>query len=128
MDERKNSMHPSILNLKDAPENQSGKTAYVCKGCGKPFARLSAQGYCEKCADYELYKKVKEYVRAHDNVNEWMVADVFDIPVERVKRWIKEGYLSYKDQKTVSPIDTGEAKIRGTFKGTTPEHDGWHSG
>ena len=127
MDE-KNNMHPSILHLKDAPGNGQGeKTAYVCKGCGQTFARLSAQGFCERCADYELYKKVKEYVRAHDNVNEWMVADVFDIPVERVKNWIKEGYLSYKDQKTVAPIDSPESKIHGTYKDQRSGQDGWHS-
>ena len=115
MDEKRNSKHPSILSLNDAPQKNTDRASFVCKGCGQTFSRLTAQGFCEKCADYELYKKVKEYVRAHDNVNEWMVADVFDIPVERVKNWIREGYLSYKDQKNVTPIYSGGSKLKGTF-------------
>jgi len=128
MEEKRNTKHPSILSLNDAPGGKTERTSYVCKGCGQTFARLNGQGFCEKCADYELYKKVKDYVRSHDNVNEWMVADVFDIPVERVKNWIREGYLSYKDQKNVAPIFSEGSKLRGTFKDQGSGSEGWHSG
>ena len=44
-----------------------------------------------------FFDKVREFVRNND-VNEYQVAEYFDIPVRMVKQWIKEGRIEYKEK------------------------------
>lgn len=44
----------------------------------------------------ELFDAVRSYIRDND-VNEFMVAKEFDIPVSKVKSWIREGRIEYKE-------------------------------
>ena len=46
--------------------------------------------------EMELFDAVRNYIREND-VNEFGVAAHFDIPISRVKAWIREGRIEYKD-------------------------------
>ncbi len=67
----------------------------ACKECGRPLASSHIGDLCEKCRDDAIYQEVKKYVTEND-VGEYEVAEKFDIPVETVRRWVKEGYMDYK--------------------------------
>ena len=44
----------------------------------------------------ELFDAVRSYIRDND-VNEFMVAKEFGIPVSKVKEWIRQGRIEYKE-------------------------------
>ena len=69
-----------------------------CEQCGKALPRRYTYPLCEACRDDARYKEVKEYIM-HNDVTELEVADHFNLPLETIQRWIKEGHLSYKDKK-----------------------------
>ena len=46
--------------------------------------------------EMELFDAVRNYIREND-VNEFGVAAHFGIPVSRVKAWIREGRIEYKE-------------------------------
>lgn len=67
-----------------------------CEYCRKPLP-LSFEGtLCSSCQEQQLFQKVKEFIRSND-VTEYDVAQEFNIPLQRVKRWIREGRIEYKD-------------------------------
>ena len=68
-----------------------------CKMCRKALPPLSDWEYCYACEELLLFDKVREFVRNND-VNEYQVAEYFDIPVRMVKQWIKEGRIEYKEK------------------------------
>ena len=53
---------------------------------------------CPNCQSDALFREVKDFVRNND-VNEFQVAEEFHIPLSRVKGWIREGRLEYKDEE-----------------------------
>lgn len=68
-----------------------------CEYCGKPLS-LSFEGtVCPACQDQQLFHEVKEFIRNSDDVTEYDVAKHFNIPIQRVKHWIREGRIEYKD-------------------------------
>lgn len=67
-----------------------------CSKCGKALPRRHQGDLCDDCL-YDLrYRDVKEYV-IHNDVTELEVSEHFDLPLEVVQRWIREGHLSYKE-------------------------------
>ena len=50
-----------------------------------------------------LFAEVKDYIREND-VKEIDVAEHFGIPVSKVRRWIKEGRIQYKEGENITPI------------------------
>ena len=66
-----------------------------CKMCRKALPPLSDREYCYACEELLLFDKVREFVRNND-VNEYQVAEYFDIPVRMVKQWIKGEELNIK--------------------------------
>lgn len=74
-----------------------------CAYCNKPISRSAESIYCPDCQERILFHSVREYIRDND-VNEFQVAERFDIPLRLVKHWIKEGRIEYKtagDGKTI---------------------------
>lgn len=67
-----------------------------CEFCNAPIPRHSDERYCLKCRDRVLFMEVRDFIRKND-VNEFQVADHFDIPLRIVKEWIREGRIEYKD-------------------------------
>lgn len=58
---------------------------------------------CPECKDLNLFAEVKDYIREND-VKEIDVADHFGIPVAKVRRWIREGRIQYKEGEHITPI------------------------
>lgn len=59
------------------------------------MAKTWANELCPACTDEDLYKNVKEYITNND-VTATEVAMEFDIPLQKVNAWIKEGFIEYK--------------------------------
>ncbi len=67
-----------------------------CENCGRSIPNDYPGDICPACKDAVLFSQVRDYVRAYD-VNEYDVAEKFDIPVKKVKAWIREGRMEYKE-------------------------------
>ena len=63
-----------------------------CEFCMVPIPRSQEIPYCPACQEKIIFHHVKEYIREND-VNEFQVADHFNIPLRMVKNWIKEGRI-----------------------------------
>lgn len=68
----------------------------VCENCKRPLPYDYKETLCPRCLDMALFREVKEFIRTHD-VNEYEVAEHFNIPLRQVKDWIKDGRIEYKD-------------------------------
>lgn len=115
---------------------------FVCKQCDLKYRSNFELDICPSCADNNLFDKVREYIRNND-VNEIQVAEHFDIPLSRVKGWVKEGRITYKknaEGKYISllrceicgdPIDFGKVcfkcshrnMIKGSYSGMNIEEN-----
>lgn len=69
-----------------------------CTVCKKPLPLSFEEDLCPGCKENMFFNEVKEYIRTND-VTEYDVADHFQIPLQRVKRWIREGRIEYKDKR-----------------------------
>lgn len=69
-----------------------------CAVCKKPLPLSFEEDLCPGCKENMFFNEVKEYIRTND-VTEYDVADHFQIPLQRVKRWIREGRIEYKDKR-----------------------------
>ena len=70
-----------------------------CANCHKDLPADYAYNNCPKCKEDEMFSRVKDYIRTHE-VNEYMVANEFQIPLRKVRGWIKEGRIEYVDKDT----------------------------
>lgn len=86
------------MNEAETPEERNSPHKY-CKGCGRALALSYKKEHCAACEELQLFDSVREYVRTYE-VNEYDVADHFEIPVRRIRDWIKEGRIEYKEQGT----------------------------
>lgn len=77
-------------------EKEKEKQVNTCKGCGKILPPTYEKEYCPNCEEMYLFDAARDYVRAYD-VNEYDVAEHFNIPVRVVKQWIKDGRMEYKE-------------------------------
>lgn len=68
-----------------------------CEECKKPLPLAYKETLCPTCIEQKLFHEVKEYIREND-VTEYDVADHFHIPHHKVKQWIREGRIEYKDE------------------------------
>lgn len=69
-----------------------------CENCRRPLSLDYKGDLCPSCIEQQLFHQVKEFIREND-VTEYDVALHFDIPLARVKRWIREGRIEYKDKR-----------------------------
>ena len=65
-----------------------------CKLCNRYLPKDYEEEICPICKEIELFAKVRDFIRAN-TVNEYQVAEEFQIPLKTVKRWIKEGRIEY---------------------------------
>ena len=65
-----------------------------CEYCGKAIPRSYEYSVCPACQENELFHLVRDFIRAN-TVNEFQVADHFNIPLRMVKHWIREGRIEY---------------------------------
>lgn len=66
-----------------------------CSFCHRPLPANYEDELCPKCREHQLFRDVKEFIRSND-VNEYEVAEHFNIPLRMVKGWIREGRIEYK--------------------------------
>lgn len=67
-----------------------------CEICHRNLPLNYQETVCPACSEYVLFQQVKEYIRASE-VNEYQVADRFQIPLQLVRKWIREGRIQYKE-------------------------------
>lgn len=67
-----------------------------CEICHRNLPLNYKEATCPACSEYALFQLVKEYIRSED-VNEYQVADRFQIPLSVVRKWIREGRIQYKE-------------------------------
>lgn len=67
-----------------------------CKVCGRMLPSMSVKDCCPVCEENKLFDQVRDFIRTHD-VTEVQVAEYFGIPQKKVKNWIKEGRIEYKE-------------------------------
>lgn len=68
-----------------------------CEICRNPLPLTYKDSFCPHCLEQQLFREVKEYIREND-VTEYDVAEHFHIPLYRIKSWIKEGRIEYKEK------------------------------
>ncbi|WP_051201120.1 hypothetical protein [Butyrivibrio sp. XPD2002] len=78
----------------------------VCLNCGRRLLKDSKKNLCPKCAEQELFCDVRDYIRAND-VKDYQVAEHFNLPLSKVKEWIKQGRIQYKDDPSMKQIIMG---------------------
>ena len=76
-----------------------------CEICHRPLPLGYENDLCPVCKEEELFSQVRDYIRAND-VNEYDVAEHFDISLRQVKGWIREGRIEYKTDQpvTITPL------------------------
>ncbi len=76
-----------------------------CKQCGRYLSKDYHEELCPKCIELNLFSAVRDYIRSKD-VREMDVANHFNIPVTKVRSWIREGKIVYKtsDGRTISGV------------------------
>lgn len=76
----------------------------TCAICHRILQKDYPDELCPACKEQELFSRVKDYIRAND-VTEFDVADHFEIPLHKVKGWIREGRIEYKELHTPALIN-----------------------
>lgn len=87
-------------------EDRSEETnVKVCKQCNTRLSELYPHDLCPLCMERNLFNEVRTYIREND-VRENDVAEHFNIPVSKVRGWIREGRIQYKGDtnKTIAGI------------------------
>ncbi|MDO4166613.1 MAG: FeoC-like transcriptional regulator [Eubacteriales bacterium] len=67
-----------------------------CKQCGRALPLQYSEDVCPACKEMNLFHDVKDYIR-NNEVNEADVAEHFEISHTKVRQWIREGRIQYKD-------------------------------
>lgn len=70
-----------------------------CASCHRVLPADYKFNMCPKCKEDLLFSQVRDYIR-NNEVNEYMVANEFQIPLRKVRGWIKEGRIEYVDTDT----------------------------
>ena len=69
-----------------------------CELCRRPLSNDFEGDVCPACEEQALFQEVKTYIREND-VTEYDVAEHFGIPKYRIKQWIREGRIEYKEKE-----------------------------
>lgn len=85
------------MEIKMQQQNLFNNYKY-CEKCNRPLPLSYESTLCPDCINHELFAQVKDYIRTND-VTEYDVAEHFHIPHHRVKQWIREGRIEYKDER-----------------------------
>lgn len=81
---------------------------HMCRVCHITLPENYQDNICPMCQENELFMSVKDFIREYD-VNENDVAEHFDIPISKVRGWIKEGRISYKEMRGIRSTDSSKA-------------------
>lgn len=67
-----------------------------CEYCKRPLPTHYEDDLCPACQETLLFHQVKIFIR-ENTVNEFEVAAHFNIPIKKVKDWIREGRIEYRE-------------------------------
>ena len=67
-----------------------------CKECHCLLPTSYEGTLCPRCLETQLFHEVKDYIQAN-NATAYDVATHFHLPLARIKEWIDEGMIEYKD-------------------------------
>lgn len=88
--------NPEVENT----QNNEEKIFNFCRICHITLPENIEDNICPMCQEQELFVAVKDFIREYD-VNENDVSQHFDIPIARVRNWIKEGRITYKEMRGI---------------------------
>ncbi len=69
-----------------------------CSVCRRHLPSSYEKEMCPVCIENALFSEVKEYIRSRE-VTEYQVAEHFNISHRKVKKWITEGRIEYREQE-----------------------------
>lgn len=103
---RNRELQQKIKNVEEGFDttDASPKSYHICRICHITLPDTYTDAICPMCKETELFMEVKNFIREHD-VNENDVAEHFNIPINQVRGWIKEGRISYKEMKGIHSTD-----------------------
>lgn len=81
------------LVRRDEPE----ETVKSCPQCGTKLNNMYPHEFCPNCMEINLFNEVKDFIRENE-VREQDVAEHFNIPIRKVRSWIREGRIQYKGE------------------------------
>lgn len=90
-------------------ENKDKRMLKFCRICHVSLPTNTADNICPVCREQELFVEVKDYIRERD-VTEREVAEHFHIPLNKVRGWIKEGRITYKETPGIKAETFGPTK------------------
>ena len=75
----------------------------VCKQCKKLFYAVGGAYLCEDCRkdQEEELKKVKDYIRSHDDQGVKEVSEACSVEPQKILHWVREDRLFFKDAARV---------------------------
>ena len=76
--------------------DEEPKLSRRCSKCGCRLQKFNPSDLCPNCTRNQKYQQVKEYVSTHD-VTEFEVAEMFDVSLSDVRKWIDDGFLEYRE-------------------------------
>ncbi len=77
----------------------------ICSECHCHLPKDYTDEVCPTCKERLLFSKVKDFIREND-VTEFDVAEEFQIPRSRVRGWIREGRIQYKELQHEEKMET----------------------
>ena len=78
------------------PKNYLQSETKYCESCNKALPPTYEGALCPSCAEYALFQTAKDFIRSGD-YNEYDVSQFLNIPIQQVRKWIREGRIQYKE-------------------------------
>lgn len=89
-----------------------------CIQCKRFMSVRYIPNICPICEEINLFREVRDYIRENE-VNAFQVADKFNLPLEKVKTWIRCGKIEYKGRARRKEeyfcLKCGKALFKGSY-------------
>ncbi len=95
-----------LWNVDNNNTNKESDNKRICTNCGRRLHRSVVGTLCPMCQEQELFYQVKDYIREND-VKDYDVAAKFNLPLSKVREWIKQGRIQYKNDPTMKQVIMG---------------------
>lgn len=106
IEESEEKQDDDVIVLDDMADKRRLK---FCRICHVSLPTNTVDNICPVCREQELFVEVKDYIREKD-VTEREVAEHFHIPLNKVRGWIKEGRITYKEAPGIKTETFGPTK------------------
>lgn len=74
-----------------------------CKRCGRLF-NYSGEALCPGCVKEmeDKFFEVRDYIYKHPNASMSVVAEETDVPIQQIKKWVRQERLSFTKDSGIS--------------------------